>query len=79
MSYSMLDTVVLAVDIPEHGLRAGDIGAVVEVYDDEAIEIEFVLGSGRIKALLTLPVAHIRPLAPTDIPAVRSPKSATAA
>jgi hypothetical protein len=79
MSYKMLDTVVLAVELPEHGLRAGDIGAVVEVYDDEAVEVEFVLGSGRTQALLMLPVAHIRPIAPTDIPAVRSSNSASAA
>lgn len=79
MTYNMLDTIVLAVDIPEHGLRAGDIGAVVEVYDDDAVEIEFVLGSGRTQALLTLPVGHIRPISPTDIPAVRSSDSATAA
>ena len=79
MSYNVLDTVVLAVDVPDCGLRAGDIGAVVEVYDDEAVEVEFVLGSGRTQALITLPMAHIRPIAPTDIPAVRSPKSATAA
>lgn len=79
MSYSVLDTVVLAVDVADHGLRAGDIGAIVEIYDDEAVEVEFVLGSGRTQALLTLPMAHIRPIAPTDIPAVRSPKSATAA
>ena len=79
MSYNVLDTVVLAVDIPDHGLRAGDIGAVVEVYDDVAVEVEFVLGSGRTQALLTLPIADIRPIAPTDIPGVRSPLSASSA
>ncbi|MDZ7785022.1 MAG: DUF4926 domain-containing protein [Halioglobus sp.] len=79
MTYNMLDTVVLASDIPEHNLRAGDIGAVVEVYDDEAVEVEFVLGSGRTQALLTLPVGNVRPISPTDIPAVRSSDSASAA
>lgn len=29
-----LDTVVLVRDVSQHGLRAGDVGAVVEVYDD---------------------------------------------
>lgn len=79
MAYNVLDTVVLAIDIPEHNLRAGDIGAVVDVYDDGAVEVEFVLGSGRIQALLTLAEADVRPIAPTDIPAVRSSKNATAA
>lgn len=31
-----LDSVVLATDLPEHGLRAGDIGTVVLVHRDEA-------------------------------------------
>jgi len=33
-----LDTVVLLRDVPEAGLRAGDLGAVVLVYDAEALE-----------------------------------------
>ncbi len=28
-----LDSVALAVDLPEHGLAAGDVGAVVHVYE----------------------------------------------
>ncbi len=32
MMYKLLDTVVLDRDLPEHGLRNGDLGAVVEVY-----------------------------------------------
>ena len=32
MTFNPLDTVVLVHDIPQHGLRAGDVGAVVEVY-----------------------------------------------
>jgi hypothetical protein len=78
-SYNVLETVFLAVDIPEHGLRAGDIAAVVENCGHDAVEVEFVLGSGRTQALLVLPVAHIRPIAPTDLPAVRSPERAPAA
>jgi hypothetical protein len=45
MTYQLLDTVVLDRDLPQHGLRKGDLGAVVEVYDDEAIEVEFVRAS----------------------------------
>ena len=32
MEIRRLDTVVLARDLPPHGLRAGDLGAVVETY-----------------------------------------------
>jgi hypothetical protein len=72
MRYQVLDTVVLAIDLPEHGLRAGDIGAVVEQYDDEGVEVEFVTGAGTTQALLGLPLDHVRPITATDIPAVRT-------
>ena len=32
MKFDLLDPVVLNRDLPEHGLRAGGVGAVVEVY-----------------------------------------------
>ena len=57
MNYSVLDTVVLDRDLPEHGLKRGDLGAIVEVYDGEALEVEFVTASGRTGALLTLSTA----------------------
>ena len=30
MTYQILDTIVLDRDLPDHGLRKGDLGAVVE-------------------------------------------------
>lgn len=40
--FQELDTIVLTHDIPEHGLKHGDIGAVVHCYkDDTAFEVEF--------------------------------------
>jgi hypothetical protein len=72
MKFSVLDTVVLNHDLPEHGLRAGDLGAVVEVYDEDGVEVEFVRASGNTKALLTLKAAEIRPVAENDLLAVRS-------
>lgn len=32
MTFELLDSVVLVRDLPEHGLKSGDLGAVVEVY-----------------------------------------------
>jgi len=52
MTFNPLDPVVLVRDLPEHGLKAGDVGAVVEVYPPGALEVEFVVASGRTKALL---------------------------
>jgi hypothetical protein len=72
MSYALHDTVVLARDLPEHGLCAGDLGAVVEVYAPDGLEVEFVTASGRTKALVTLKSGDVRPIADSDLVAVRS-------
>jgi hypothetical protein len=67
-----LDTVVLVRDLPDSGLRAGDLGAVVMAYGREALEVEFVTASGRTQALLTLPVSDVRPVRDDDLLAVRT-------
>ena len=72
MKVALLDSVVLNRDVPEHGLRAGDIGAVVELYGTDGVEVEFVRASGQTKALLTLKTTDLRPVAETDILAVRT-------
>jgi len=72
MTYAVLDTVVLSRDLPEHGLQAGDLGAVVEVYPPDGVEVEFVRASGQTKALLTLMAADLRPVAEDDLLSVRS-------
>ena len=71
MSIKTLDTVVLEIDLPIRDLKKGDIGAVVEIYSDDAIEVEFVTASGHTQALLTLALKQVRPVGPHDIPAVR--------
>ncbi len=78
MMYRLLDTVVLDRDLPEHGLRKGDLGAVVEVYDAEAFEVEFVRASGRTQAVVTLTDHDVRPVLDDDLVAVRSVPQATA-
>ena len=72
MTHKTLDTVVLVRDVPEHGLKAGDLGAVVEVYPAGGLEVEFVAASGRTTALLTLKEGDVRPIRDTDLVAVRT-------
>jgi len=72
MKHELPDTVVLVRDVPEHGLRAGDLGAVVETFPPDAVEIEFVTASGRTTALVTLKTSDVRAIADTDLVAVRS-------
>jgi len=71
MTYHELETVVLARDLPEYGLRTGDLGAVVHVHSSEAVEVEFVRASGQTQALLTLRTADLRPVQDHDLVAVR--------
>jgi len=67
-----LENIVLARDVPENGLREGDIGAVVHCYrDGKAFEVEFVTADGRTVALLTLEPEAIRPIRSGEILHVR--------
>jgi hypothetical protein len=72
--FNLLDTVVLNRDIPEHGLRRGDLGAVVDVHNPDGLEVEFVLASGKTQALVTLNVTDVRAVADGDLIAVRELK-----
>lgn len=70
--FKLLDTVVLKRDVPDAGLRAGDLGAIVEVYEPDAFEVEFVAASGRTQALVTLRADDMRHVDDGDLVAVRS-------
>lgn len=72
MTFKILDTVVLLRDLPEHGLKAGDMGAVIVVHSPDALEVEFVAASGRTKALLTLQVSDVGGIRGSDMVAVRT-------
>jgi hypothetical protein len=71
MTYRLLDTVVLDRDLPDHALRRGDLGAIVETYEPDGLEVEFVTASGRTAALVTLTARDVRPVADDDLVAVR--------
>ena len=71
MPFQPLDTVVLGRDLPEHGLRCGDLGTVVEVYQPDGLEVEFVTAAGKTEALLTLTLDDIRGFLDGDLLAVR--------
>ncbi len=67
------DTVVLNRSLAEHGLQAGDVGAIVHVYKNgNAFEVEFVSGSGSTIAVVTLETPDLRSFADREILHVRS-------
>jgi len=67
------DTVVLNDDVPEYGLRAGDIGTVVLVHEGgEGYEVEFVTLDGQTVAVVTLEPSQIRSIGPGEIAHARA-------
>ena len=76
MTIKLLDTVVLEKDIPEHHLKAGDQGTVVERYEPDGIEVEFVMGTSKTRALLTLKEHEVWALSESDVLSVRTEDAA---
>ncbi len=71
MNFKLLETAVLNKDMPDHGLKKGDVGAVVEIYSANALEVEFVRGSGETQALVTLKKRDLRRIAGDELLSVR--------
>ena len=59
-----LDEVELTEDLPEYGLKRGERGAVVAVFDepDDAYDLEFVDESGKSKFAYSVKPGQIRKL-----------------
>jgi len=67
-----LDRVVLTIDMPEHGLRAGDIGTVVLVHQGgEGYEVEFITLDGETVAVVSLFATQLRPIGRREIAQAR--------
>ncbi len=66
------ELVVLRRDLPDHGLKAGDVGVVVAKYEADAFEVEFVNAGGTTLAVLTLESSDLRPMENVEILHVRS-------
>ena len=72
MSFKALENVILERDLPEHSLCKGDLGTVVEIYEPDGLEVEFVAASGDTRAVLTLTIRDVRKVSATDVLAIRS-------
>lgn len=77
MPFELYRDVILTRDIPENGLRAGDVGTVVERHivpglAEEGYSVEFFDMTGNTVAVVTLPVSSLRLPTPADRPAVRA-------
>ena len=63
-----LERVVLTVELPEYGLKQGDMGTVMLVHrGGEAYEVEFITLDGETVGLLSLFASQVRPLGRREI------------
>lgn len=68
-----LDMVVLAEDLPDLPLQAGDVGTVVLVHEGgEGYEVEFTTLDGKTVAVATLESSQVRPVARQEIAHART-------
>ena len=57
----LLDVVALTQDVPEHNLKCGEVGTVVEILSNgEAFEVEFSDDNGQMSKCLSLPASQLR-------------------
>ena len=72
-----LERIALTDDLPEYGLKAGDIGMVAHIYGEhKGYEVEFVTLNGELIALVSVYPAQIRQLEQDEIASARRVKSA---
>jgi len=70
------DCIVLTHDLPDDGLKAGDVGTVVHIHRDAAAyEVEFMTLTGQTLAVPTVLPAQLRPVSARDVSHVREQAS----
>jgi hypothetical protein len=83
LDFELYQDVVLLNDVPEEGLRAGDVGTLVERHDvpgrEPGYSVEFFDMLGHTVAVVTLPASALRAPTSDDRPAVRSQADAVLA
>jgi hypothetical protein len=57
-----LKTVILTTDLPNHSLKAGDLGTVVLVYEHSGYEVEYMTIGGETVTVVSLSPDQVRPV-----------------
>lgn len=73
----MYKDVILTVDLPGEGLRAGDVGTIVERHQvggvaEVGYSVEFFDMTGRTVTVVTVPASKLRAPTSADLPSVRA-------
>ena len=68
---------ILTTDLPNEGLRAGDVGTIVERHQvpgtpEVGYSVEFFDMTGRTVAVVTIPSSNLRAPTSADLPSVRA-------
>ena len=66
-----LETVILTEDLPEHGLKQGDIGTAVLLHGNAGYEVEFMTLDGETIAVVSLTSRQVRPVGRREIAQAR--------
>ena len=63
-----LDQIVLTSDLPNEGLKAGDVVTIVDIHrGGEAFEVEFMTLAGETVAVTTILASQVRPIGKREI------------
>jgi hypothetical protein len=80
MAFELFSDVILTADAPEHDLRTGDVGTVVEHHrvagGEDGYSIEFFDMTGQTVAVVCFPESKLRNPTSMDRPSVRVPMHA---
>ena len=80
MNVQQFQDVILTLDVPDHGLCAGDVGTVVDRHDvpgkEPGYSVEFFDMTGRTVAVVALSTNSLRLPTLADRPSIRSLASA---
>ncbi|MBI5606630.1 MAG: DUF4926 domain-containing protein [Deltaproteobacteria bacterium] len=75
MAYKLFEEVVLRKDIPERGLKKGDVATLVEHHPvsggEDGYSLELFNAIGQTLAVITVPESFIEQLTPDEIFSVR--------
>ena len=75
MTIELFKRVALRVDLPEHGLRKGDVATIVEhlpgMQTEDGYALEVFNAIGDTIAVITVPQSAVEPLTADVIPSVR--------
>ena len=68
----IFDRIVLSADLPDGSFRAGDVGTIVEIYNEgEAYEVEFFALDGRTLGVKTVACERVKPVSATMVLHIR--------